>query len=224
MHRPMHRLACALLVMPMLAACQPGGTATAPRPTVIADEAPPPPLWRTRIDDADVPRLDALPTGWAQLYGALRPATRRLFGAVLDPAAAQSHPAPPPGSYRCRTIRLRAVRHGLATAQATAPGFCFLSGTDEVADPAPLGLAKQTGADVVAGYVFPDGKRYVFLGAKQARAGDNSLGYGVDRARDTVGVFERYGLFRWRMAVAGPDGRSMLVYELTPVPADGQPR
>jgi hypothetical protein len=39
-----------------------------------------------------------------------------------------------------------------------------------------------------------------------------------------VGVVERVGGFRWRLAVAGADARQLDIYELTPVPADQQPR
>ena len=57
----------------------------------------------------------------------------------------------------------------------------------------------------------------------QKAPGDVSLGYGVEHDRDVVGVVERVGAFRWRLATPRDDGKGIDVYELTPVPADQQP-
>lgn len=220
----MYRRACAMLVLSLLASCHAGGAGSDVRPSAIVEAAPPPPLWRTRIADADVLRLEGLPAQWRQLYQSLRPPVRKLQGAVLDPDAGQPHPALPPGSYRCRTLHLKPGRAGRALLQRSPAGFCYISAANEAEDEAPLGLAKQTGTDIVAGYVFPDGRRYVFLGARQARAGANDLGYAAGGPRDVVGVVERFGPFRWRLAVPGAQPGGVDLYELTPVPAEGQPK
>lgn len=220
----MLRLACAMLALPLLAGCQPGSTAPDLRPIAVVEMPPPPPLWRTRIAQADLPRLESLPNSWRQLYEGVRPPVRKLQGAVLDPDAGQPHPALPPGSYRCRTLRLKRGAAGRALVQPSPPGFCYISAGNETDDQAPLGLAKQTGSDIVAGYMFPDGKRYVFLGARQMKAGANDIGYGNSGARDVVGMVERFGTFRWRLAVPGALPGSVDVYELTPVPAEVQPK
>ena len=97
--------------------------------------------------------------------------------------------------------------------------FCYVHAEDK-----GLSFAKQTGSDLPSGYLYADGdKRYVFLGARQRRPGDVSLGYGVDAGRDVVGVVERVGAFRWRLVVPRDGGDALDVYELTPVPADRQP-
>ncbi len=224
----MYRLAYAMLALPMLASCQAGTAGTDVRPVATVEMAPPPPLWRTRIAEADVPRLERLPDAWRQLYDGVRLPVRKLQGAVLDPDAGQPHPALPPGSYRCRTLHLKPGPAGRALVQPSPAGFCYISAandaTGEHKDEAPLGLAKQTGTDIVAGYVFPDGKRYVFLGARQAKPGANDIGYGNPGASDVVGMVERFGAFRWRLAVPGAQPGSVDVYELTPVPAEGQPK
>lgn len=222
----MHRLAWALLTMAMLAACQPGAGTNGPHAVALVEPAPPPPLWRTRIADADVPRLESLQADWRQLYQGVRAPVRQQQGALLDPEAGQPHPALPPGSYRCRTLHLRPVARGRASVQPTPPGFCYISSANEgqSEQEAPLGLAKQTGTDIVAGYVFPDGKRYVFLGARQRRPGANDLAYGAVGGRDVVGMVERFGPFRWRLAVPGPHPGSIDLYELTPVPVENQPK
>ncbi|WP_084582746.1 DUF4893 domain-containing protein [Sphingomonas azotifigens] len=220
----MFRRVCTMLALSMLGACQTGGAGKGVQPMAIVEPAPPPPLWRTRIADSDLPRLENLPASWRQLYGTVRAPVRKLQGAVLDPDAGQPHPALPPGSYRCRTLHLKPGPAGRALVQPSPTGFCYISAANEQEEDAPLGLAKQTGTDIVAGYVFPDGKRYVFLGARQAKAGANDLGYGNGGARDVVGMVERFGPFRWRLAVPGAVPGSVDLYELTPVPVEGQPK
>jgi len=218
----MYRLVCALLVVSALGAC----TARTPHPASVpvATIVPvpphiqPEPAWRQAIAPRDSVRLTGLATDWKRLHTRLRAATRQTQGPVLDPAAGLDNAALPPGSYRCRTLHLRAGQRS-ATVLATAPGFCFVSGEED-----SLGFAKQTGTDIAAGYFYPDGKRYVFLGARQRKAGDNSHAYGVDPKRDLVGVAERFANFRWRLAVPGPRAGDVDVYELTPVPAEQQPQ
>lgn len=219
----MLRLACALLALPVLAACQPATRPDA-RPTAFVEPAPPPPLWRTRIAEGDVPRLEALPDAWRHLYQGVRAPVRKLEGALLDPDAGQPHPALPPGSYRCRIVHLRPGAGGKAVVQPSPAGFCYISSATEQDEAAPLGLAKQTGTDIVAGYVFPDGRRYVFLGARQTKPGANDRGYAGTGPGDVVGMVERFGPFRWRLAVAGTRPGSIDLYELTPVPAEDQPK
>ncbi|MBC9033972.1 DUF4893 domain-containing protein [Sphingomonas sp. JC676] len=216
----MYRLICALLSVPALAAC----TAKTPHPVSIATIVPvppriqPEPAWRQAIAPRDSVRLTGLATDWRKLHARLRAVTRQTQGAVLDPGAGLDNAALPPGSYRCRTLHMRSGQRG-AVVQATAPGFCFVSGEEN-----SLGFAKQTGTDIAAGYFYPDGNRYVFLGARQRKAGENSHGYGTDPKRDMVGVAERFANFRWRLAVPGPRAGDVDVYELTPVPVEQQPK
>lgn len=214
----MFRLVCLLPVMPALAAC----AAKTPHADLAILSAPKPvivqPLWRKWIAPQDSDRLAGLPSEWAKLHGRLRPAIRTAQGSLLDPEAGLANAELPPGSYRCRTLHLRAGARA-ASVRVTPPGFCYVSGADE-----GLAFAKQTGADITTGYFYPDGKRYVFLGARQRRAGDNSYAYGADPAHDVVGVAERFGNFRWRLAVTGPREGDVDVFELTPVPAEQQPK
>jgi hypothetical protein len=217
----MYRLVCALLVVPVLAAC----TTRTPHVAVVSAVVPvpphirPEPAWRQAIAPQDSGRLAGLPASWAKLHTRLRAAIRSAQGPLLDPDAGLGNAELPPGSYRCRTLHLRGGPRGAATVVATTPGFCFVSAED-----GSLGFSKQTGTDIAAGYFYPDGKRYVFLGARQRKAGDNSYAYGVDPRRDLVGVAERFGNFRWRLAVPGPRDGDVDVYELTPVPVEQQPK
>lgn len=215
----MHRLVSASLFV--LAACTQGGGGPRSETAGAAPSAHTP-LWRTRIAPHDLARLDALPAIWRKLHAALPAAVRQREGALLDPAAGQPYPALPPGSYRCRTLRLRPDGGGSARLQRGGkPGFCYVSPAAEPGAEAPLGLSKQTGTDIIAGYLFADDQRLVFLGASQRGAGDNSIGYGTAIERDLVGLVERFGAFRWRLVVARAGGVDL--YELTPVPADAQP-
>jgi len=177
------------------------------------------PAWRVSITPEDEARLKGLSASWTGLHARLAPRVRTAQGKLVDPAAGLDLPALTPGSYRCRVVKMRTPPRGSATVRSSANDFCFISGTED-----GIAFVKQTGSDPAAGYLYPDGKRYVFLGARQRRAGDNSLGYGNEPARDMVGVVERVGGFRWRLAVAGADDRQLDIYELTPVPADQQPR
>jgi hypothetical protein len=125
--------------------------------------------------------------------------------ARLRTQAALAFPELSPGSYRCRALPARKA------------DYCYVSAT-----PDGLALAKQTGLNPFGGYLHVDGNRYVFLGARQRRAGETGQAYGTDPARDLVGTVERVGNFRWRLAVIGA-GQPLLL-ELTPVPVELQPR
>lgn len=213
----MYRRIVMLALCSWLAAC----AAKAPPRVVLVStvtvEAPP--VWRSSITPEGEARLAGLRAHWAGLHARLSPRVRTAQGKLVDPAAGLDLPAITPGSYRCRVVRLRTPPRGPATVRSSTSDFCFVSGTAE-----GVAFIKQTGSDPAAGYFYPDGDRYVFLGARQRRAGENSLGYGNEPARDMVGVVERVGGFRWRIAVAGTDPRQLDIYELTPVPAEQQPR
>lgn len=212
----MYRRIITLSLCALLAAC------AAQKPHIVSVSpvtVEEPPAWRVAILPEDEARLGTLRSQWDGLHARLTPRVRTAQGKLVDPAAGLELPAVTPGSYRCRILRLRTPQRGPATVRSSTNDFCFVSS-------APDGLAfvKQTGSDPAAGYFYPDGDRYVFLGARQRRAGDNSLGYGNEPARDMVGVVERVGGFRWRIAVAGADARQLDIYELTPVPAEQQPK
>jgi hypothetical protein len=154
------------------------------------------------------PEEPAAPSGWR---GTIQPQDQARLDALpaqvpaLERTAALDYPQLSPGSYRCRAAAGRRA------------DYCYVSATAE-----GLALAKQTGANPLSGYLHADGNRYVFLGARQRRAGDTSQAYGADPARNLVGTVERVGNFRWRLAVVGAG--QPLVLELTPVPVEQQPR
>lgn len=176
------------------------------------------PRWRQLIQPQDDRRLGALPGSWSSLYARLPARARSAQGALADPHAALEHPTPSPGVYFCRKLRLRTDRRSPAIRSA-AVDSCFVAPAGDA-----FAFTKQTGADLSSGYLYRDGNRYVYLGARQRRAGDTSIGYGEKPGDDMVGILERVGGFRWRWVVAGADATQVDIYELTPVPPDQQPR
>jgi len=214
----MYRRIATLILCATLAAC--AGKAPPPQLVVVTPVTiEEPAAWRVAITPEDEARLEELRANWGGLHAKLSPRTRTVQGKLVDPGAGLAMPSVTPGSYRCRVVKLRTPPRGAATVRSSSTDFCFVSDTAD-----GVAFVKQTGSDATAGYFYPDGKRYVFLGARQRRAGDNSIGYGNEPKRDMVGVVERVGGFRWRLAVAGADDRQLDIYELTPVPADQQPR
>ncbi|RHW18307.1 DUF4893 domain-containing protein [Sphingomonas gilva] len=179
--------------------------------------------WRALIAHDDSERLQNLDGIWQEARAvAMRRSKSALAGEadLLAADAALDHPALPPGSYNCRLVSIgQKTRRGPAV-RAYRPFFCYVR--SEGAD--ALSFTKQTGTDLPGGWLHPDGdRRYVFLGAKQLKPGDNSLGYGSDSDRDLAGVVERVAPFRWRLVVPWRNGKPGLdVYELTPVPAEQQ--
>ncbi|AQR74790.1 DUF4893 domain-containing protein [Sphingomonas sp. LM7] len=212
----MYRRIATLALCSLLAACAAKAPSRVVLVSTVAVEEPA--AWRTSITPDDAARLDNLAADWNRLHARLSPRVRSAQGKLVDPDAGLDMPAVSPGSYRCRVLRLRTPARGPATVRASTSDFCFVSSTAD-----GIAFVKQTGSDPTAGYFHPDGDHYVFLGARQRRAGDNSIGYGNEPARDMIGVVERVGGFRWRLAVAGTAPGQLDIYELTPVPSEQQP-
>ena len=97
--------------------------------TVIAEPRTKTEIWKEIATDADEQRLARVGLAWQE---ALQDAQRgfgretEAEGALLRPRAALARPAPTPGSYYCRLIKL-----GKANARAVAferfkPFFCYV--------------------------------------------------------------------------------------------------
>lgn len=181
------------------------------------------PGWRGTISPEDTARLEALPATWAAVRSQAERRSKTLWAGQAELLAADGaldHPALSPGSYNCRLVSLGQKTARGAAVRTFNPFFCYVRGEGE----AGLSFTKQTGTDLPGGWLHADGdRRYVFLGAKQRKPGDNSLGYGSEDDRDLAGVVERIAPFRWRLVVPWRGDRPGLdVYELTPVPAELQ--
>lgn len=177
--------------------------------------------WEKRIDPAGAQRLAGLPALWSAARAAARPRFSTALakeGALLEPARALDYPALPPGSYRCRAVKIGPAGPRQPAYRAFAPAFCFVGGEKE-----SQSFAKQTGTDRPSGWLYPDSDtRLVFLGAFALGKAQAPV-YGASPGRNALGVVERIGHFRWRVTLVPADGSAQLtVYDLAPVPIEAQ--
>lgn len=206
------------------AALMAAGCSTEPKrpagvvPQVTVEPPPKSAAWRGVATAADEDRLGGLGLAWAEALaeaGRTNAGDIRREAELLRPRAALPRPAPTPGSYNCRLIKL-----GKATARGRAyesfkPFFCYVEVEEDL-----LTIVKQTGSQRPAGRLWEDddSSRLVFLGSLALGGEDQPLAYGDDPKRDMAGVLERIGPFKWRLVIPWPQSTSKLdVFELTPV-------
>ena len=205
----------AALALASLSVVLSGCAGRGPRPHGAVEIAAPAPTgWRALATPMDQQRLALVPWLWAHALASVPGRLRgkvRAEGALLDPAAALALPAPPPGPYRCRLLRLG----GRPGFQTFAPDFCYVEG-----DATKLSFTKQTGSALPGGWIHPDTeRRLVFLGALPLRGEKDVPLYGTHPAQDVSGVVERVSPFRWRLVLPHAGRDAMLdLYELVPVP------
>ena len=196
-------MACAVIGVIGLAGC-----ARTPSPRAVGAQvevATPDPNvlpqdWKEVATKADLDRIGRIDVAWTAGLNEARAGRHAAEidkeGTLLDPAAALARPALPPGTYRCRIIKLgfSAIGRGKGF-QSFKPFTCFVS-----VEKSLLVFIKATGSDLPAGRLWDDGEtRLVFLGATAARLGLPAPAYGTFAARDRSGVVERVGDFRWRL-------------------------
>jgi len=176
--------------------------------------------WTRQATPADRERLARLPAAWTEALAEARGKNAKevaALGALADPDAALPRPHPAPGVYRCRTIKLGSMGeptpHSLA--YVAYPHFrCRV----ELTPGGDLTLAKQTGSQRGTGQFFPerdaqgaDTARLIFLGAQAWGSDEASApGYGREPDRDQIGVLERIGPDRYRLALPWPRQESKL--------------
>ena len=175
-------------------------------------------VWKAVATGADEDRIARLGLAWQEALAEARKSNDgdvRREGALLRPRAALPRPAPTPGSYNCRLIKL-----GKATAKSRAyegfkPFFCYVEVEGDL-----LTIVKQTGSQRPAGRLWEDDDptRLVFLGSLALGDAQQPVAYGDDPKRDMAGVLERIAPFKWRLVIPWPQSTSKLdVFELTPV-------
>jgi hypothetical protein len=200
-----------------LSACQtPKRPAERPDVSVTMEEDP---AWRKIATTDDVGRIERLPSAWSEALADARKGgfTRQLNAErdLLKPEAALPRASPPPGSYRCRVIKLGALKPRARAFTAHKPFFCHIGVSDD-----QLSITKQTGTQRPGGYLWDTEatSRMIFLGSMALGNEDNPLPYGQNSARDMAGIFERYGDYRYRLVVPWPRQDSKLdVFELIPL-------
>ena len=196
-------------------------------PTAEIEAPPPPPPeelavvpvgenWQAVIRAEDRDRLTRLDSAWETALAAAR--ARGLSGRMaaegelLEPGAGLPRSALPPGSYRCRVLRLATVR-GRGALTAYPPYFCHVGVEGSL-----LSFTKQTGSERPGGYIWNDSdERQIFLGAMARGNDDVPPPYGDEEARDMAGIVERIGPFHYRIVLPWPaSGATLDVIELVP--------
>jgi hypothetical protein len=198
-------------------ACAP----TTPKPVGEVVSAPPPSksdAWKSVAKAVDEQRIATLGTAWSEALGEARKTNARGVrdeGILLDPDAALARPAPTPGSYYCRLVKLGRTKARGSAFEKFKPFFCYVEVEDDL-----LTIVKQTGDTRPAGRLWEDDNpnRLVFLGSLALGNTEQPRAYGEDPKRDMAGVLERIAPFRWRLVIPWPEGSAKLdVYELKPV-------
>lgn len=168
------------------------------------------PEWRSVASPDDAALIDTLDDLWTEALAPVRgrwARARDAEGALLDPAAAQGFPAPSPGHYRCRVVRLSP----LGRVTVFRPWSCHIGSDREL-----LSFTKEGGSDRPAGWIWKDSDtRLVFLGAMVE--GGETPAYGEAGGRSLIGAVERVAEFRWRVVLPPQGGEDSLdVIELVP--------
>ena len=219
------RFILAASALALLAGCQ---IPPANKPQPVVSVAPPTKgeVWQGVASTADAARLANITGAWAAGLADARKANFvsaiRDEGVLLKTDAALPRPAPTPGSYNCRLIRLGSTGKGKPAFEKFKPFFCYVEVEGDL-----LTIVKQTGNTRPAGRLWEDDnpQRLVFLGSLALGDEDAPLAYGEDPKRDMAGVLERIAPFKWRLVIPWPQSTSKLdVFELTPVDFNQQPQ
>lgn len=195
----------------LLAACTTDGSGPAATVPAAAEG------WRSVATDYDRERARKWRTAWVRALAQARASGHSAEiageGVLLEPDSALRGVAPPPGDYRCRVLKIGGQSEGLLDYVAYPYFDCRISGGG-----GPMDFVKLTGSQRPVGRLLPDSdRRMVFLGTLQLGDERGNLRYGHDRQRDMIGLLERIGERRWRLAFPYPAFESTLdVIELVP--------
>jgi hypothetical protein len=206
------------LLLPILAAAALVGCSVHGEGPTAAVPLAPLATWRTIATRDDHVRISDWRKAWLKALAMARPGHQAEIaaeGPLLDPdAALLDHPGPPPGDYRCRTIKLGSQSTVTPDYIVFAPTRCRI----EPASGGTFSFAKLGGAQRPMGRIFPDtSQRMIFLGTMQLGDEPGTLRYGNDKLRDLAAIVERIGARRWRMVFPNPHFESTLdVIELVP--------
>lgn len=209
----------AISAIALLAACETEPRGDRPRPVVSVESPTKAEAWMGIVSAEDMRRLANVTGAWAAGLADARKAdfvtAVREEGTLLKTDAALPRPAPTPGSYNCRLVRLGSTGKGKPALEKFKPFFCYVQVEGDL-----LTIVKQTGSTRPAGRLWEDEdeNRLIFLGSLALGDEEAPLAYGENRKRDMAGILERIGPFRWRLVIPWPqDGAKLNVFELTPV-------
>ena len=206
----------AAVVAATLSAC----AATPPPPPLPGSSGAGPVLrdWRGIVTAVDRDRYERIDAAWSL---ALQQARRQRgsgdlasTGDLIDPDAQRPSVIPPPGAYRCRTVKLGSQGGDDGLGYVVYSWFaCRIEQT-----PAGLKFTKLTGSQRPSGLLFPESDRsMVLLGSMALAEEPPANSYGQRPDRDLIAVLERIGERRWRLALPWPQNESNLdLIELVP--------
>lgn len=219
--RGLRTLVPSLLATALLASCATTPPPPPPPPPPSAPDAPSGVVlsdWRGVITATDRDRYQRRDAAWTL---ALQQAKRQpgsgdlsALGELILPDAARPSVTPPVGAYRCRTIKLGSQGGEEGLGYVVYGWFaCRIEQT-----PDGLKFSKLTGSQRPSGLLYPENDRHmVFLGSMALASEPAARTYGRRPDRDMVGVVERIGERRWRLAVPWPANESNLdLIELVP--------
>lgn len=167
--------------------------------------------WRGIITNIDRDRLNRLDAAWDL---ALEQARRQggsgdlaSTGRLTDPNAGLRGVAPPPGDYRCRTVKLGSQSGEAGLGYVVYGWFdCRIERTAN-----GLKFSKLTGSQRPSGLLFPENQgRSVMLGSMALADEPAANSYGQRPERDLVAVLERIEDRRWRLVIPWPQNESNL--------------
>jgi hypothetical protein len=174
--------------------------------------------WRGIVTAADRDRYSRRDAAWSLALQQARrqPGSGDLgdLGDLMQPRAARAPVAPPPGDYRCRTVKLGSQGGEDGLGYVVYGWFaCRIEQT-----PRGLKFSKLTGSQRPGGLLFPENDRQmVMLGSVALASEPPANSYGQRPDRDLVAVLERIGERRWRLVIPWPQAESNLdLIELVP--------
>jgi hypothetical protein len=180
-------------------------------------EAATPPDWRSIATVSDRARLREWRDAWIEgLEMALEAGHNAAVGSegtLLQPDAAVAWEDPPPGVYRCRTVKIGGQSESMLDYVAYPWFDCRIRMENGF-----MSFAKLSGSQRPIGLLLPyRGQRMVFLGTLQLGDEGRALQYGRDTERDMAGIIERIGEEKWRLVFPYPHFESTIdVIELVP--------
>ena len=217
LRRPIFALTAGLALLASGCATKPKPPAGV-RPTVEVGAPLKSEGWTAVATAADEDRLARMGLAWQEALAEAKksnPGDVRREQRLLAPRAGLPRPAPTPGSYNCRLIKLGKASDKGRAYESFKPFFCYVEVEDDL-----LTIVKQTGSQRPAGRLWEDDEatRLIFLGSLALGDEQQPVAYGDDPKRDMAGVLERIAPFTWRLVIPWPQSTSKLdVFELTPV-------
>ena len=172
--------------------------------------------WRDVATDHDRDRIRGWRGAWIEALRAARERNRAEVdreGVLLDPDAALDGPAPPAGTYLCRTIKIGGQDRAMLDWASYPQYRCRIRQVGR-----QLSFVRMGGSQRPIGRLYEDGvRRMVFLGSLQLGDEREARPYGSDPDRDMAGLLERVGENRWRLVFPRPTFESIVdVIELVP--------